>query len=302
MNKSTKVWLITAASAILVGIIIFGCAMIIAKGDFMKLSTSKLETNNHEINEDFSNISVKTDTADILFVLSKDGTCKVECYEDKKANHSVKVENDTLIIVLEDKRSWFDHIGINFSSPKITVYLPKTAYDTLNVSATTGDVALTKEINFDKSDISLSTGAVKCSSSVTESFKIKVTTGDVRIENTTLGSVDISVTTGNVNLSDVICKSFTSTGTTGDVDLKNTVASEKISINRSTGNIKFERCDAAEIFVKTATGNISGTLLSDKDFNAHSDTGHVTVPKNEQGEGVCEITTDTGDIRISIKH
>ena len=61
----------------------------------------------------------------------------------------------------------------------------------------------------------------------------------------------------------------------------------------------FEGSDAAEIFVQTSTGDVEGSLLSSKVFIANTDTGKVDVPKSITG-GRCEITTDTGDIRISV--
>ena len=72
---------------------------------------------------------------------------------------------------------------------------------------------------------------------------------------------------------------------------------KSFTIERSTGNVKFDRSDAAEIFVKTNTGNVTGSLLTDKVFTTQTDTGDVSVPKTVTG-GRCEIKTDTGDIKI----
>ena len=101
-------------------------------------------------------------------------------------------------------------------------------------------------------------------------------------------------------MTDIECKNVISSGNTGDISLKNVNAAEKISIERSTGDVRFDGCDAAEIFVKTDTGDVAGTLLSDKVFIVETDTGSVDVPKTVTG-GQCEITTSTGDINISIK-
>ena len=64
MSKITKIWLIIAASLVLVGCIIFGGVMTMLKWDFTKLSTGKYETHNYEIDEKFNNISIVTDTAE----------------------------------------------------------------------------------------------------------------------------------------------------------------------------------------------------------------------------------------------
>lgn len=111
------------------------------------------------------------------------------------------------------------------------------------------------------------------------------------------GGITVGVSTGKAALTDIACKSVTSSGSTGDIYLKNVIAAEKLSIERSTGNVKFDRSDAAEIFVKTNTGNVTGSLLTDKVFITQTDTGDVSVPKTVTG-GRCEIKTDTGDIKI----
>ena len=88
-----------------------------------------------------------------------------------------------------------------------------------------------------------------------------------------------------------------SSGDTGDILLSHVIATERLSIERGTGDVKVESCDAAEIFIETDTGDVTGTLLSDKVFVVETDTGRIDVPKTSNG-GRCEIITDTGDILI----
>jgi DUF4097 and DUF4098 domain-containing protein YvlB len=61
--------------------------------------------------------------------------------------------------------------------------------------------------------------------------------------------------------------------------------------------VNFNACDATEIFVKTSTGNVAGSLLSSKVFIANTSTGSIDVPKTTSG-GRCEIITSTGNIKI----
>ena len=64
-------------------------------------------------------------------------------------------------------------------------------------------------------------------------------------------------------------------------------------------SVIFNKSDAGEIYIETDTGDISGTLLSNKIFMYDSDTGDVNLPSVMSG-GKCQIETDTGDIEISI--
>ena len=82
--------------------------------------------------------------------------------------------------------------------------------------------------------------------------------------------------------------------------MNSVIASEKFSIERRTGDVKLDGCDAAEIKILTDTGDVNGSFGSEKIFFVETDTGDVNVPKSLTG-GKCEITTDTGDIYITIE-
>ncbi len=295
MNRLTKMWLITATSLVAIGLIIFTAVMALYNWDFTKFSTEKFETNTYNISQEFNNISINTDTADIFFAVSSDGMCKIVCNEYKKMRYLAEVKDDTLTVSTTDNRKWYDHIGLSFHSPKVTVYLPKTEYNLLSVKESTGDIEIPKDFKFASGDISLSTGSVGFSASVEELIKIKTSTGDIRLQNISAGTLDLSVSTGEVSVLDVTCKNVLSSGSTGDIHLKNVNATEKISIKRSTGNVRFDGSDATEIFVKTGTGDVGGSLLSEKVFITKTSTGEISVPKTTTG-GKCEIITSTGDI------
>ena len=323
MKKSANIWLIIATFLVLIGCILFARVMTKLNWDFSKLNTVKYESNIYELSEEFSNISINTDTANINFSFSEDDKYRVECYEEENAKHAVSAEDGTLSINLVNERSVSDYIGnigINPGSPTITVYLPKGEYTSLFIRESTGDIKISQDFNFENVDISLSTGDVDFFASVTEAVIIKTTTGDICVENISAGTLDLSVSTGRIavsgvtcsgdinikvstgkaSITDTQCQNIISKGTTGDFILSNVIASGSFSIERSTGDIQFIDCDAAEIFAKTSTGDVSGSLLTDKTFIAHTNTGSIDIPQTTSG-GKCEITTDTGDIQIVIE-
>ena len=319
MKTATKVWLIVAASLILLGGVGVVGVMSWNRWNFKLLSTSSYETNTHTVEEDFENISLKTDTADIIFALSEDGVCRVECYETAKVKYTVSVENGTLCVDTSDNRRWYEYIGVNWASPRVTVYLPESEYGTLVIRSSTGDVEIPEKFLFRSMDITLSTGHTKNYASVTESMKIKASTGDILVENVSAetvnlsvrsGKVDaravtcsaeltLSVSTGRTRLSNVTCGSLVSSGDTGDLTLSRVTAVQRMAVERSTGDVTLESCDAGELLIRTDTGDVKGSLLSEKIFMAQTDTGRVSVPKTVSG-GVCEIRTDTGDIVIHL--
>lgn len=280
MDKTMKKWLCFAALLCVVGGLIFAMAMTMNAWDFTRLSTTEYETNINEVSEDFSNISVETDTADVVFLPSADGKCKVVCYESEKMKHSVTVEDGCLKISVQNEKKWYDYIGISWESETVTVYLPKSDYAALTVTGATSDVDVAKDFSF-------------------ESVGIEVSTGDVRYKAATVGNLSVTVSTGDISLDGVSARNLSVESSTGDVVLENVIVAEKLTVTVSTGDVIFDGSDAGEIAVVTATGDVRGTLLSGKNFETETGTGSISVPENSSG-GKCKIETGTGDINITV--
>lgn len=320
MNKKKVGWLIAAIAMIIVGCVLFGGVMMALKWDFVKLRTDQYETNTYEFTNDIQNIKINTDTADIVFLPSDEDACKVICLETANIKHSVRVNDGCLSIQVEDHRKWYQYIGIQFGSPKITVYLPAGVYESVIIREDTGHIEISKSFQFGSLDITASTGDITIESSVADKLQVKTSTGDIKVSDLSAGAIDLTVTTGKVtvshvscagdvnlqvstgkaNVTDLTCHNFTSNGGTGNLMLKNAIAAGKLSVRRSTGSVTFECCDAAEINVKTSTGNVTGSLLSEKVFIYKTSTGAVDLPETVTG-GKCDITTSTGSIKISIE-
>ena len=269
--------------------------------------------------QEFNSFSIDTDTADIFFALSDDEKCKVECFEKKKVTHSVSVQAHKLTVKTVDERKWYDRI-FDFSKDKITIYLPQIEYANLSIETDTGDVVLPENFKFENIDVNGSTGDVTIQSSAVEQINVNVSTGDIQLKQITAKSMTLSVSTGDIflqsvaivntltvksstgdaRLIDLTCNAFSFDGSTGKVELKNVVATQSFNINNKTGNVTFESCDAGEISVTTSTGDITGSLLSEKIFIVDSGTGRIDIPRTITG-GKCELTASTGNIIIQIQ-
>ena len=313
-----KKLIIIAVSLLALGLILFAVVMSIYGWDFKRLSGAEFDTNEYTIAEEFKSISINTATANIK-LLPTDGKCRVVCYESDRLYHNVINENGTLKIEEVDARKWYNYLW-GFGNNTVTVYLPRGEYSALNIDASTSDIVIARDASFDTIDISLSTGDVECYASAKGAINIHASTGDISVKGLSalsldlktstgeieiedvscLGDIKIQVSTGDSELESVSCNSLISSGSTGDLDLEGVIAKERYSITRSTGDIRLKSCDAKEIFIETDTGDVFGTLLSDKIFFVSADTGDVDVPKTTTG-GRCEITTDTGDVKIDVK-
>lgn len=319
MSKKTIVWLAVATALVFIGAIIFVSVMMGLDWDFTMLSTAQYETNEYIIDDNYRHITIATDTANVAFVPSDTATTTVVCYERKHVAHTVTVTEDMLRIETVDTRRWYEHIGIFFDTTSVTVYMPRGEYVVLSVDTDTGDVAIPKEFAFESVDVDVDTGDVTNAASASAGMAIRTDTGDIAVRTVSAGSITLSTATGRVTaadvdcagdirldastgktlLTDVTCHNLLSDGDTGDLVLQNVVAEGRFSIERDTGDVQFEGCDAADIRVETDTGSVKGSLLTDKVFITDTDTGRVDVPKTISG-GRCEIETDTGNIVITI--
>ena len=321
MKTAAKVSLVIATLLILAGIIGLVSVMTMKKWDFSSFGEKNYETRKYDIEEDFRDISLDTETAKIRFERSADGKCHVEVFEEDKVRHSVAAENGTLTVKTTDTRKWTDYM-FNFYSktPTVTVYLPGTEYGRLSVKGSTGDVNIPEDFSFESIDIASDTGDVSCGASVSGKVRIALSTGDIKLEKISAGELDLTVSTGKISvesasvsgdvkitvstgkseLTALSCRNFSTKGSTGVIRLNDVIAEEKLSIERSTGDVRFTDCDAAEIYVKTDTGDVEGNLLTEKVFITKTDTGRIRVPDSVTG-GKCEIRTDTGNIEIEIR-
>lgn len=317
LNKWTKAALVL----LIAGVILFGVCFASVGFDWNRLTTRKYVTNVYDgLSGDFRRIVFDTDTARIVLKPAENGACSVTCFEEEKCTHDVTVQDGVLSIRTVDTRKWYDHIGLSFQTPEITVLLPQSAYDALTVSTHTGDVLIPASFRFGAVEIQGSSASVECLANVDADLSIGVTTGSITLADLSAQNVYLSATTGHiradrvvsggdftadvrtgsVTLTDVTCVRLSSDGSTGWIALKNVTAGQELRVERSTGSVSFDRCDAASIFVKTSTGNVSGTLLRGMEFETHTHTGSVRVPANTLNGGKCEISTSTGNISIEV--
>ena len=304
---------------IVLGCLIFVGSMAPTGFDWSKLSTEKFEQKTYTTENTFQNICIEEEYGvDIKLLPATDGVCKIEYPESKNVTCEISIENGTLKIKESDNRRWYQLINFGFSSPTMTIYLPRREGQTLNIDANTGDIDIPEGLSFENLKIDLSTGDVTVSANVTGNLEIKASTGDIAVSNSAPASVSLTTNTGDITanaihttgdvsvksstgrqiLNDVTCASANLRASTGYVKMANLIVSGHLQIETTTGDITFDRCNAATMKITADTGNVTGTLCAPKIVYANSGTGKIQVPHSTEG-GLCEITTDTGRISIS---
>ena len=254
---------------------------------------------------DYTALNIEADTGDVTVdkaftfrdIDIKSDTGKIELYAS--AENTCALETDTGKITVKNVSA------ASFSAERSTGNL---TVDGLTVSGSAfieGSTGRTELNHIDvggRLTIETNTGDMTANTLKAESLSINGDTSRIHVTNAEIRTtVDIKNDTGDVSLANMKAASLSLEIDTGDSLLTDCILTESIRIDSNTGDVTFGSSDAPAITVITDTGRVSGSLLTGKMFNAQSDTGKITVPEDSAVGGRCNITTDTGNINITIK-
>ena len=298
--KNTKKWAFSALILFMTGLVLTGIAFAWADFSLENLSGQKIIENTYEPEGEFDKIAISILNADVIFTRAEDHKTRVEIREIEKIHHYVQISDNSLQITSNDTRKWTDRLNFGMVQTSVTVYLPEDFYESAFVMTLTGDISVPDGFSFGNLDLCTSTGKLSVKGVDSESMNIDGTTGRIILTDIDIqGEFNAHMTTGDVSMKGVKAKNMTISTTTGDVIMTDVAAEELMNVKVTTGDISFRRCDAGEAYLKATTGDIEGAFLTEKRFEAKATTGHVSVPNTQSG-GLCQATTTTGHIDISI--
>lgn len=319
MKKSIKTALVLAAILTACGLLLGTVGLMLGHFDLTALSTVKYRSEAWDIDGEFGNISMQVGIADVEFLPSEDEGCHLSYTAPEGLSYTWSVQNNTLTVTQTDARAFWQYIGLGFGQTKMTLYLPKTCYTSLFVKTGAGSVTVPDTFCFDRIQIAGGTGEVNCAASAKDTIDIQVGTGEINLKQLSASKIILVSGTGAMTLEKISCDTLQATSGTGEVSLCRVSAKELIRVKGNTGdicltdtlslgNMELEggtaevvlvRCDSEQINIRTGTGSVSGSLLSEKVFVTETGTGHISVPSSTSG-GPCRVTTGTGSIHFTI--
>lgn len=232
------IWNLTGVIFCVIGAVIIVKTLFQAGFEAENFSTARYVTNAYDVEEAFSNLSVKGEIEDVILVTSEDDKCHVTFREEEKARHQVNVDGDTLIITVEDDRPWYEKIGFWAENPAVTIALPKTDYGEIRIENNTGDARITD---------------VTC-----QSLYLKGNTGDVELTGViAAGEIKVDLNTGDVNFKECDGKSIYVETVTGDVT-GCFLSGKRFEAKTNTGDVRVpDSSDGGTCYVKTNTGDVT---------------------------------------------
>lgn len=209
---------------------------------------------------DFANIDIKTDNAEIIVLPVEDEKARVELLSNvSRYNFSTEVEGDVLNVQVKTKRKKLIHFDI-FSKPlSLTVLVPKKEYESIHVQSNNGLINI--------SDLE---------------------GGDIQLETNN----------GRVHVDNVKGQTLTVDTDNGSVDMKN-VDTKLVNVSSNNGRIELEGVQG-EIIGKTDNGRISLlTEDLDRPINLRTTNGKIDVnSKNKPTNAMLDLKTHNGKIQV----
>ena len=281
------------ASALIFGLALSltGCMRMFSEGN------AKAEVNTYEFGEEIDSVMIETTSFDVRVVKATGNKTVVILREADLLRHDVECRDGVLRIAKRKTEGAVNAVNIPL---EIEVQLPKDKYSLIDINTSSGDMAVDADFTFDDAVYTAFSGGIFSEADVTGTLRSDTSSGSQHISNVYGRSVEVSSSSGNVTVSAVYGTDVSVKTSSGEADLRDVVIKGKLNVNTSSGDVILSRCDASAIAVRTTSGDVTGELLSGKEFSASSGSGSIRIPESTSG-GICEIKTGSGDIRITVR-
>ena len=301
MKKSVWISMIVAVACILAGLACIAVGHAMGGHRFMK---SNIESKDYTVTEDFQNIRVDTISADVTFVPSEDGACRVVTKDDGRMDYTVGVIDATLTVSAEVKEPWYKRPFSLFGGAggaRVTIYLPATEYQSLTVKTTTGGIEVNGRLNIlGNVSLTATTGDIEWQGSAERLFA-KATTGEISLENVTVAeTITVETTTGGIDLTRVIGGSLDIHATTGDIELVDSAITGQITAEVSTGEMTLTRVTCDGLDTQTTSGRIELTdTVAEGHIRAKTNSGAIRLVRADAA--TLSLKTTSGSVAGSLR-
>ena len=125
--------------------------------------------------------------------------------------------------------------------------------------------------------------------------------GHIEIVSSECGDQTTRTVSGNVSLQNVSGTCLSINTSSGEIIISDALYSENVLCHTGSGAILFTGLDAANLEFLSTSGGVSGNLLSPKNFITETVSGFVNVPRSDESNGTCHVSTVSGNISIAIE-
>ena len=160
--------------------------------------------------------------------------------------------------------------------------LENASSDTLHATAVSGDILV-------------------LSGNFRDTAYFEASSGNIEIVDSEVSEQTIQTVSGNVTIQNACGKNLNAGTSNGSMSIENALYSGNLLCRTTSGAIMFFGLDANMLEFFSSSGDISGNLLSSKNFITETSSGFVTIPPSDEVAGTCHIQTVSGNINIAIE-
>lgn len=301
MKSSTKAFLITGSLLLLVGILMVAVSSLFLSFNVTGEYPFSFSQKEEYLEDSFSDIFIKTTQFDVTIHPSAEDSPRIRYPNSKDFSVSLEIENNTLTLRETDHRIWYRRIfNLAYLSGQVELYLPSDDYQSLSIRSASGDITIGKGFSFDQVTLHAVSGDLDVTMIEADSLDCSTTSGDMTLRDMRASeTIKLNAVSGDIEMGTALCNSFSASTSSGDIELIALQAEKLLNVETVSGEIKLSGCDANDISLKTTSGSIRGSILSEKDFEAHSTSGSISLPPDGPG-GTCKAKTTSGSIHLEI--
>lgn len=223
----------------------------------------------------------------VRLALSEDDRFHIICHETEHDKLVLTEGSDgSLTLSRVDEREWYERISFFSTAAECTmiVAVPQGYAGSVILQTSNGGI-LAEET---------------CAAGT---LSLKTSNGSVVVRNQALDRLNVETSNAAVSLEQISCKGdIRAVTSNGRVIAQDLAGEEELSIKTSNANIALERVQAADFFVSTSNGSITGSIIgSEQDYavSAKTSNGNLRVPEGRDGApGELRVTTSNGNIEL----
>ena len=282
MKKITKIILIISGILFCLGCACTITGFALVNFDMSHFNHTEYTEQTADIKESFDHIRIDIISDDIIFRPSENNECKVRYYDSNFIVYKLNCSDNKLSILAEQK-DWFNFDIFNFGSNRsVEIYLPKKAYDDLDINTVSGDIIIDKALG-----------------STFKEYSFNTASGDINtyLEGT---GANINTVSGDISIGGKLSSGTVINTVSGDTTLSG-ITSNSLNIDTTSGDVKLNGSDAKSISIHTISGDISGELYGKKNISVNTVSGDKDLPTSYPDGDNCSFDTVSGDIKLSGK-
>jgi DUF4097 and DUF4098 domain-containing protein YvlB len=223
--------------------------------------------------EDFTNIDIKVDNAEVEVIPTSNHAAKVELTGgDKKSRaytFDVDVQENTLAVHLDEKNLKFYNFNFTESGLALKVYVPEKLYESLLVEAANGRIRA-EEVGVEAATVKTINGTIELQDLQTSTLHVKSENGKILLQNIE-GDISGNVINGEIN--------FVTDHLNRNIDFEN--------LNGKIGIQTLKEPTNATIDVEVSFGGV----------NIFGDSNRNAVFGN--GENLIKLSTLNGEVTVT---